>query len=278
LLWRGKHWGLPRDALGPFTLGRVYRGDCRALLRRVPTGSVHCVFTDPPYGHNQNAGDLNAMLHAFRRGLFGRRVPAHRAILNDGPEAFDLVRSAMGEVARVLALDSAVCCCCSGGGGSAPKFAAWSLMLDEAPWRFFHMVVWDKGGLGLGWRYRRNYELVLVAHLRAGKCRWPWRGKGPETANVVRVKRVSVRTRDRHPTEKPVDLVRHFLRLHTAPGDIVLDPFAGSGSTGVAALLMGRRYLGFELDPHWCRIANARLRAVRKTLAAGPSITDGMIG
>jgi site-specific DNA-methyltransferase (adenine-specific) len=266
------------EKLGPFALDRVYLGDCREIIRRLPERSVHFVFTDPPYGHNQNAGDLNAMLHAFRRTLFGERVVRkHRAILNDGPEAYDIVRDAMRETARVLTEVSAVCCCCSGGGGSQPKFAAWSLMLDESPWRFFHMVVWDKGGLGLGWRYRRNYELVLVTHLRAGKLRWPWKGKGVETANIVRVKRVPHRSANRHPTEKPVDLVKHFLQLHTSPGDIVLDPFAGSGSTGVACLLTGRRYLGFELDPHWVGVANDRLRNLRALVKSGASITDGLL-
>lgn len=267
------------DRLGPYRLDHVTHGDARALLTRLPEGSIDFVFTDPPYGHKQNAGDLNDRLHRFRNLLAGRRrARAHRAILNDGAEAFDVVTSVLGAAARVLKRESAVCCCCSGGGGSSPKFAAWSLMLDELPWRFFHLVVWDKGGLGLGWRYRRNYELVLVAHLRAGKLRWPWKGKGRETANVVRIPRVSAFAKDRHPTEKPVDLVKHFLRLHTAPADVVLDPFAGSGSTGVACLMMGRRYLGFELDPHWVRVANERLANTRALLRRGSSLVDGVIG
>jgi site-specific DNA-methyltransferase (adenine-specific)/modification methylase len=82
---------------------------------------------------------------------------------------------------------------------------------------------------------------------------------------------------NRHPTEKPVDLVKHFLRLHTKPGDIVLDPFAGSGSTGVACVMTGRRYIGFELDPHWVRCANERLSNARTLVRRDPSIVDGSI-
>lgn len=56
--------------------------------------------------------------------------------------------------------------------------------------------------------------------------------------------------RDRcHPNEKPVEMVAHFLNLHSYPGDTVLDPFMGSGTTGVAALRLGRRFIGVELDP-----------------------------
>ena len=63
----------------------------------------------------------------------------------------------------------------------------------------------------------------------------------------------------RHPTVKPVALMRWLIRLTTQPGDIVLDPFAGSGTTGVAALAEGRRFIGVERDPAFAAIARARM-------------------
>ena len=62
-----------------------------------------------------------------------------------------------------------------------------------------------------------------------------------------------------HMTVKPVELLRHMIRLFTKPDSLVLDPFAGSGSTGVAAAEEGRRFIGFELDPEMAEVANARL-------------------
>lgn len=66
-----------------------------------------------------------------------------------------------------------------------------------------------------------------------------------------------------HPTVKPTDLMRYLCRLVTPPGGLVVDPFAGSGSTGKAAALEGFQFLGFELDAHYCEIANARFEAAK---------------
>lgn len=70
-----------------------------------------------------------------------------------------------------------------------------------------------------------------------------------------------------HPTVKPTELMRYLCRLVTPPGGLIVDPFAGSGSTGKAAILEGFRFVGFELDPQYTAIANARLEAARN--AAG---------
>ena len=248
------------DRLGPFALGMVHQGDCRELMRALPAASVPMIFTDPPYGHNQNDGDL---AHKREQAL-GLPAATHgdaRPILGDGPEATEVLAGMLVEAARVLTPDCCCCCCCCcccGGGGPDPQFARWSLLLDRAPFTFFHAIVWDKGGLGMGWRYRRNYELVLVAHLKRGRLKWDWDGTGLETANVVRLGKI-LPPSSQHPTAKPVELVEHFLRLHTKPGDLVLDPFAGAGTTGLSCARMGRRFLGFELDPVWVEYANRRL-------------------
>ncbi len=66
-----------------------------------------------------------------------------------------------------------------------------------------------------------------------------------------------------HPTVKPTELMRYLCRLVTPPGGLIVDPFAGSGSTGKAAILEGFQFVGFELDPQYSAIANARLEAAR---------------
>lgn len=68
--------------------------------------------------------------------------------------------------------------------------------------------------------------------------------------------------RNHHPTVKPTELMRWVCRLITPPGGLIIDPFAGSGSTGKAAVLEGFEFMGFELDPDYTRIANARIDAV----------------
>lgn len=72
-----------------------------------------------------------------------------------------------------------------------------------------------------------------------------------------------------HPTVKPTDLMRYLCRLITPRGGLVLDPFAGSGSTGRAALMEGFQFVGIELDPEYAAIAEARIRAVQPGLSLG---------
>ena len=227
------------------SLATLYLADARDTLPSIGASSVDLVLTDPPYGHNNNNnGDL-----AHRResalGLVnsGKSLAGEsRPIANDGSEANDLVRWMFGEANRLLK-NGCCCCCCGGGGGPDPQFARWSLWMDDLI-GFKQAVVWDKGGLGMGWHYRRQYEMVLVAQKpgAAGK----WYG-GHDVGNVVRISGIKPAKND-HPTPKPVELMARFVAWHSAPGDLVLDPFAGSGTTLVAAKNLGRRSVGIEIE------------------------------
>jgi site-specific DNA-methyltransferase (adenine-specific) len=238
----------------------IYNDDCRAVLRELPSDSVDIVWTDPPYGHNNNDGDL---IHRWEAALGHPpsvgAPPQARPIANDSPDDMrTVVDAALTECARILKRDCCCCCCC-GGGGPKPTFAWLAERMDRGGLSFFHSVIWDKGGLGMGWRYRRNHEMVMVAHRRGGKLKWEWLGKGEETANVVRIGKV-IPQADDHPTPKPPELVRHFLRLHGKPGDVVLDPFMGHGVVLAEAKRMGMRAIGIELDETYCERAVKQLR------------------
>jgi site-specific DNA-methyltransferase (adenine-specific) len=126
--------------------------------------------------------------------------------------------------------------------------------LDEAL-GFKQAVVWDKGGLGMGWHYRRNYELMLVGEKPGGPCKWYG---GSSQANVVRINGIKPDA-DEHPTPKPVELMALFARLHSLPGDLILDPFLGAGTTLVAAKRLGRRAIGIEIEERYCEMAVRRL-------------------
>ena len=231
----------------------IYHGDCREVLPAIAPNSVDLVLTDPPYGHNNNNGDLAHRWEAAL-GLVDRvDDEAARPIANDGPEANELVRWMFGEANRVL-MPGCCCCCCCCGGGPDPQFARWSLWMDEAI-GFKQAVVWDKGGLGMGWHYRRNYELMLVGEKPGAACRWYG---GNDQPNVVRINGIKP-SADDHPTPKPEKLMAHFLNLHSLPGHLVLDPFMGGGTTLVAAKRGGRRAIGVEVDERWCEMAAKRL-------------------
>lgn len=69
-----------------------------------------------------------------------------------------------------------------------------------------------------------------------------------------------------HPTQKPVELMEEIIKIHSAPGNLVLDPFSGSGSTGVACVNTGRRFIGIELDKRYFDIARERIEQAEKQL------------
>ncbi len=242
----------------------IIHGDCREVLPRLEAGSVDLIFTDPPYGHNNNNnGDLIARREAaLDRGDY---VPEanDRPIANDGAEeASELVRFLFAQSKRLLRSGACCCCCCCcGGGGPDPQFARWSLWMDEVL-SFKQMVVWDKGPMGMGWHYRRSYETVLVAQRDDGKCNWY--DDSDRIENIIRpgdygIKKI-IPSAHQHPTEKPYQLPMHFIKLHSKPGDLVLDPFMGAGSTLFAARMLGRKIIGIEIEKSWCDYTIERLR------------------
>jgi len=235
---------------------QLYQGDCLEVMRGMADNSVDAVVTDPPYGHNNNNGDL---IHRWEAALGRGPCATPRPIANDGQEANEVFRAVLPEIARVLKPGGCCCCCCCGGGPD-PQFARWSLWIDEFL-EFKQMVVWDKGPMGMGWHYRRSYETVLVAQKRGAKC--AWYDASHRIENIIRpgdygIKKI-IPSATQHPTQKPVELAAHFIRLHTQEGGVVLDPFMGSGTTGVACAQLGRKFIGVELDAGYYAIAEKRI-------------------
>lgn len=235
----------------------IILGNALSLIKQIPDCSVHMVFTDPPYGHNNNNGDLiHRREAALGRLPCGENPPLARKIENDGPEANEIFRAILPELLRVLVPGGCCCCCCCGGGGPDPQFARWSLWMDEV-FDFKQMVVWDKGPMGMGWHYRRSYEVILVGQKPGAACRWFDTTKKIE--NIIRHIPKIIPAAHEHPTAKPISLAAYFINLHSQPGDVVLDPFAGGGITPLAAKRSGRNFIAFELDPKWHGYAVRRL-------------------
>ena len=113
-------------------------------------------------------------------------------------------------------------------------------------------LVWDKGAIGMGSPWRHTHELIISARWSTSK----WTGGGGQS-DVLRVK--TIQTADRHhPVDKPTELLRLLIGVTTAPGDLVLDPFLGGGSTLVAAKEAGRKAIGIEIEERYCEVAAQR--------------------
>jgi site-specific DNA-methyltransferase (adenine-specific) len=226
----------------------IYHGDCREVMPELTPESVTLLWTDPPYGHNNHVGDWNARLNAHR-GLPDQ--PIH----GDGPEsAREALNGMLWAATGILRADCCCCCCCGGGGGPAPTFAWVADRMDRNGLSFFHAVVWNKLNPGLGWRFRRQYEMVMVAHRTGGRLAW-----ANDEIAVPNLQELGPPRDREHPNEKPLDLPARFIAWTTRPKDLILDPFMGSGTTLRAAKDLGRRAIGIELEERYCEIAARRL-------------------
>jgi site-specific DNA-methyltransferase (adenine-specific) len=233
------------ERIGDATL---YLGDCREIMPRL--GRVAALVTDPPYGNSNHDGDYNSRLN-LHRNIEGQ------PIANDDEASMrEAVDSMLSLVVPLLDKEASACCCFCGGGGPRPVFAWLAERMDRGGLEFFHSVIWDKRNPGLGQRYRRQHEMIMVAHKAGGRIRWNKDGR------LVRNVLSEMPSREReHPNEKPLALMAQIVGAHSNAPDRILDPFMGSGTTGVAALRLGRKFTGIEIEERWFDIACRRIEA-----------------
>jgi site-specific DNA-methyltransferase (adenine-specific) len=144
----------------------------------------------------------------------------------------------------------------AGGGGSEPVLAKALLAISEH-FDLLNVLIWDKMDPGLGWRWRRSWEAIIEACSGQPKV---WHG-GTDKRNVLRFPK-AIPQADDHPTPKPVPLLEDIIHAAAPAQGRVLDPFAGSGSTLVAAERTGRTCLAAELEPRYCDMILARWEAL----------------
>jgi site-specific DNA-methyltransferase (adenine-specific) len=121
---------------------------------------------------------------------------------------------------------------------------------EAAGFRFWKPLVWDKKTIGMGYHYRARYEFILF--FEKGKRRLTDLG----VADVIAVPRIH----RGYPAEKPPAVSEVLIAQSSAPGELVADPFMGSGSVGVAAVRLGRRFAGSDINPEAVRLTADRLR------------------
>jgi site-specific DNA-methyltransferase (adenine-specific) len=146
-----------------------------------------------------------------------------------------------------------------------PKMRDWAHLIvfcDDESYPVFYPVlysrfaslsalVWDKGRIGPGRPWRHQHELIIDARPAVDR----WTG-GAGRGDILRVSRISGERF--HPVDKPTDLLAALVEPVTEAADLVLDPFAGGGSTLIAAKSLGRRAIGIEIEERYCEIAATR--------------------
>jgi DNA modification methylase len=216
-------------------------------LSTIADKSIDVVITDPPY---------EAEAHTSQRLV--ARAGGRLAVepLTFPPITEDERADSSRQMARVARRWILVFC-------QVEAAMKWRAALEAAGAVYKRTCLWvkpdgkpqysgDRPGIG--------YESIVACHA-PGRSRW--NGGGSHGVFIVN-KSGDVRTG--HQTQKPLALMELLVRLFSNPGEVILDPFAGSGTTGVAAIRLGRRFLGWEMSSRYVRMAQRRLMAAREQL------------
>lgn len=212
----------------------LYHGDCRDIAPSLPKGSIDLILTDPPYGM------------AFTSGW-----TASTAVKSDGDrQGARVVRTAFNELQHTFHEDMHALVFC--------HWKSWPDFHDHLChlFAFRNALIWSKGGGGMGdlrHEYAKDYEVVLFGARGRGR-----ELAGKRTGCILQYARVPASQRN-VPFEKPVALLAELIERHSETGHLVVDPFAGSGPSLVAAKKMNRRAIGIEIEERYCEIAARRL-------------------
>ena len=204
----------------------IYCGDCLELMREIPSGSVDLVLTDPPYGIGMD------------KTYFINKNSQAAATKYDGDkwDSKPMSPQQQAECVRV--------------GNEQMFFGGNYFDLPPSPcW-----VVWDKNN---GETIYADCELIWTSLKTATRLiKWKWQGMLQEAGHQKDYRQ--------HPTQKPLGVLVWLLGKYSKEGDIILDPFCGSGTTCVAAKMLGRRYIGIDISEKYCEIARKRVEAAEK--------------
>jgi modification methylase len=247
---------------------RIIVGDCLEALAALPDRSVDLVFADPPY-NLQLGGDLHRPDNS--------KVDAVDDDWDrfDSFEAYDrFTRAWLAECRRVLKDDGTLWVI----GSYHNVFRVGATLQDLGYW-ILNDVVWRKSNPMpnfKGTRFANAHETLIWAAKSKGQKRYTFNYDALKASNddiqmrsdwtfplctgEERLKDAS--GQKAHPTQKPEALLHRVLMAASKPGDLVLDPFFGTGTTGAAARRLGRRWLGIERDPGYAALAERRIAAV----------------
>lgn len=238
----------------------LHLGDCLAPdgLASLADGSVDHVICDPPFESEAHTLQRRTIRGSGKHD--GGESPNGKIAVVEAlsfPPITEAERNGIAVHAARLARRWVIVFC------QAEAVAVWRDSLQRAGLSYRRAGIWVKPDAQpqlSGDRPGMGYESMVFAHA-PGKSRWNCGGKVG-----VYVHNKNEADAKQHPTQKPLALMEALVRDFTDPGDLVLDPFAGSGTTGVACKRLGRRFVGWERDPKFHAAAVKRLDAAREQM------------
>ena len=242
----------------------VYLADCVELMRLMPAGSVDVIFADPPYRLSTGGVTVRS----------GRLAPVDKGGWDRSLGSFEKDHAFnvrwLREARRVLKPDGTLWV-----SGTHHIIFSLGFALQRLEFRVINNVVWNKpnptpnalhtafthahetliwASKGRGARHTFNYDLINSPNSEA------------QLSSVWRIPTVSMAEKRQgyHPTQKPLKLLRRALLASSREGDLIFDPFCGSGTTAVAAKELERFFVGAELEREYCELASRRIQAIKR--------------
>lgn len=225
------------------------QGDCLEVMKDIPNKSIDLVVTDPPYrtisGGNKSekwkSGYASSVLYKNDGKIF-----EHNDI-----EHYDWLK----ECYRVLKNDSHIYIMTN-----LLNLFTLKEIAENVGFKLHNLLVWEKNTCNANRWYMKNCEYVLF--MRKGKA------KSINNASSKTVHKYNNIVGNKlHPTEKPIELMELYIENSSNENDMVLDPFMGSGSTGVACKNLNRNFIGIELDENYFKIACERIHNTQEKVS-----------
>jgi site-specific DNA-methyltransferase (adenine-specific) len=236
----------------------VYRADCVDLMRLMPAACVDAIFADPPYRLSTGGVTVKSgRLAPVDKGSWDRSM----GLAKD--HEFNV--RWLQEARRVLKADGTLWVT-----GTHHIIFSIGFALQRLGYRIINQIAWQKPDPppnALHTAFTHAHETLIWASKGRGHTfNYDLINSHDPTGQVSSVWHIptvpkSEKRMGYHPTQKPLRLVRRALLASTQEGDLVFDPFAGSGTTGVAAKELGRFFVGAELEREFCELAERRIRA-----------------
>ncbi len=278
----------PRGHLGPvhpvlqeipvdaYEVGEDYaliHGNCLTVLPEFPAGYFDMIFADPPYFLSNNGITCHAgQMVSVNKGKWDASM---------GVEAdHEFVLQWLEACRRVLKDDGTIWV-----SGTSHIIYSVGYAMQQIGYKILNDIVWVKPNPppNLSCRYFTHATEIVLWAAKSKKSRHTFNyeamkreARGRQMTSVWEIYPPSKEEKafGKHPTQKPLALLRRIIRASTNPGERVLDPFVGSGTTVIAALELGRQAVGIELEAAYLDLAAKRIRAVARALPGIPSRAD----
>lgn len=225
--------------------GTIYCQDCLEGLRAIPDASIDLVMTDPPY--------LIKDTHAGGNTRLSRTIQPINNELRDNDLVNGLDPAVLPELVRVLKTINLYIWC---NKAQIPDYLDYFVKKNKCS---FDVIIWSKTNALPTYHNKYLSDKEYCLYFRKGGYCQPTSYEAARTAYYQPIN-VYDKKNYPHPTIKPLNIVKTLIENSSRPGDLILDPFLGSGTTAVACMELGRKYIGYELNGGYFETAQRRIK------------------